>query len=810
MKPSVVLFPGCGGAILTARNKISGEEKIVWPRLRNGDKYVREILAGRVQKDSLLLENPESDWEIFASDDNFGLWASDVLMPNAKLPNSLHQYYHELSAHLQRNGYIPGVNLWGCPLDWRQDSAHHTYHTKIRNRIEEAYEKCGRQRVTIISHSATSISVRVFIQLFPEWASQHIERWVAIAGLFQGAGKHVDVFMRGYNFGVYDFIATNKSMFGATSKSTGLFWFVQPEYIPHSPKVAVRVKMEEKDEYGLPRFTPYMWFGYHVDPTTHECWDMDSIDPNSVDVAKTAQDATSSPQTPVFSHAVHPPTLPSQLDPLHRLEETDITRPPTFDEMVCRSALCLQPEPLPPLSSLFSGSHLKYASHANFVPSVLHRTFIPGVPTPDILDRHRVEYRHDPKQSTPDNVFTVIRPYQCVNNSDASTRRTADSQNPAPSPTFSEDINVLTPFGQGNTPSDTETTSEVIALFSEADESVSPYSPVQLLPLIKTATDSSAEAATPDTPYLGVSCTTQASVMSHPTHHKTPTSSSPNTTGAGHFSSYKLVEDDNHFVDSTLFPPSRLQQNLYDLYRYVHTFDHPDFLNEPFTAKQLEEHIRFFRNYPHTTPPLKRVVRRDGPLLRETGPIDDNAQSPNAAPSTDEQQNIRQFHLRKEFLAKRHFTLTSVAMPLSIFQPCSYPVHLPSLGINLFSIFGSGAPCEWHCLCTIDPSQCQKRKKKTDTPTQQFPFTSLYPLTAEEEAAFASIQPDDFSTCDKRWTTIDGDYTIPSFSASNDMMGSVAKFQLTGTRHMALLWDPRTLNLVSCILDLPLPFPDVV
>jgi hypothetical protein len=61
-----------------------------------------------------------------------------------------------------------------------------------------------------------------------------------------------------------------------------------------------------------------------------------------------------------------------------------------------------------------------------------------------------------------------------------------------------------------------------------------------------------------------------------------------------------------------------------------------------------------------------------------------------------------------------------------------------------------------------------------------------------------------------RFTMVDGDGTVPTFSAANDCLGSVARFEVKNVEHMALLWDKRILNIIANILGIRMPFPKVL
>ncbi|KAA6387504.1 MAG: hypothetical protein EZS28_016969 [Streblomastix strix] len=179
-------------------------------------------------------------------------------------------------------------------------------------------------------------------------------------------------------------------------------------------------------------------------------------------------------------------------------------------------------------------------------------------------------------------------------------------------------------------------------------------------------------------------------------------------------------------------------------------------------------------------------------------------------------------------------------------------------GIKLFNIFESGNNTDWHCLISVRPpvsysaqlnaprlfgeypSNIEREGNKQHTfpfnqtspnqfdyndpqhilsphrasadlfiespsiqttqnsPSQTFSYPSLF-LSPELIFAHSTIQ----------FNAIDGDTTVPCICAANDMIGAVARFEIRGTAHVEILMDKRLLNIIACVLNLPLHHPNV-
>ena len=169
------------------------------------------------------------------------------------------------------------------------------------------------------------------------------------------------------------------------------------------------------------------------------------------------------------------------------------------------------------------------------------------------------------------------------------------------------------------------------------------------------------------------------------------------------------------------------------------------------------------------------------------------------------------------------------------------PVDTRALGINLYNIYATGTKTAYHCLIDVKKKDIEreneklKEKQKKDTvPSQgnskkdgQSEYSSTLPSSSSSSSsssinsssspqhanplaqAFSEITPANLFSSTCRWVYVDGDGTVPAFSAANDRLGSVARFELPGVAHMEILYDKRMLNILAAVLHLDMPYPDI-
>ncbi|KAA6319417.1 MAG: putative phospholipase A1, partial [Streblomastix strix] len=146
-------------------------------------------------------ESLMNEFKIFSPQKNSGLWTREYLV--YKLP------HHDLVQLLKNNGYVPGVNLFGFPYDWRQFFATPQFQSQLLNRINEAYEKSGNRKIDIITHSLGGIVFKIFCVFHPDAVNKYVRRWISIACPFNGA-RILQSLVFGHNLGVSNVIADPK------------------------------------------------------------------------------------------------------------------------------------------------------------------------------------------------------------------------------------------------------------------------------------------------------------------------------------------------------------------------------------------------------------------------------------------------------------------------------------------------------------------------------------------------------------------------------------------------------------------------
>lgn len=113
---------------------------------------------------------------------------------------------------LKLNGYEPGKNLFGYPYDWRQSPACKKTMNKLKERVEEEFERSGYKKIYVITHSLGGVVFMCFMQHYPDVVRRCIRGWMPIACPFKGATKFLEAMIYGYNFGQLSVIAPPEDM----------------------------------------------------------------------------------------------------------------------------------------------------------------------------------------------------------------------------------------------------------------------------------------------------------------------------------------------------------------------------------------------------------------------------------------------------------------------------------------------------------------------------------------------------------------------------------------------------------------------
>ncbi|KAI4378056.1 hypothetical protein MLD38_015596 [Melastoma candidum] len=190
----VVLVSGIGGSILHSRKKNKkGFQTRVWVRMLLADLEFKKKLWSLYNVDTGYTEQLEEDAEILVPDDDYGLYAIDILDPSLvvlfvkwiRLKEVYH--FHDMIKMLVGVGYKKGSTLFGYGYDFRQSNRVDKHMEGFRAKLETAYKASGGRKVDIISHSMGGLLVSCFLALHSEAFAKYVNKWICIACPFQGA-----------------------------------------------------------------------------------------------------------------------------------------------------------------------------------------------------------------------------------------------------------------------------------------------------------------------------------------------------------------------------------------------------------------------------------------------------------------------------------------------------------------------------------------------------------------------------------------------------------------------------------------------
>ncbi|EYU39472.1 hypothetical protein ABFS82_06G201800 [Erythranthe guttata] len=168
----VVLISGIAGSILNSKPKKLGFETRVWVRILLADLEFKKKLWSIYNPDTGYTEALDDNTEIVVPQDDYGLYAIDILDPSVMLVGC---------------GYKKGTTLFGYGYDFRQSNRIGQLMDGLKEKLEAAYKASGGRKVNIISHSMGGLLVTCFISLHSEIFSRYVNKWITIATPFQGA-----------------------------------------------------------------------------------------------------------------------------------------------------------------------------------------------------------------------------------------------------------------------------------------------------------------------------------------------------------------------------------------------------------------------------------------------------------------------------------------------------------------------------------------------------------------------------------------------------------------------------------------------
>ncbi|XP_052185966.1 phospholipase A(1) LCAT3-like [Diospyros lotus] len=186
----VLLVSGIGGSMLHSKWKKFGFQTRVWVRLLLADREFKKKLWSVYNPRTGYTESLDDGTEIVVPEDDYGLYAIDILDPSA-IVKCLHltevYHFHDMIDMLIGCGYKKGTTLFGYGYDFRQSNRIEKLKDGFKEKLETAYKAASGRKVNIISHSMGGLLVMCFISLHNDVFSKYVNKWICIACPFQGA-----------------------------------------------------------------------------------------------------------------------------------------------------------------------------------------------------------------------------------------------------------------------------------------------------------------------------------------------------------------------------------------------------------------------------------------------------------------------------------------------------------------------------------------------------------------------------------------------------------------------------------------------
>ncbi|KAL1552189.1 Phospholipase A(1) lcat3 [Salvia divinorum] len=186
----VLLVSGIAGSILNSKSKKNGSETRVWVRILLADLEFRRKLWSIYNPETGYTESLDVDSEIVVPQDDYGLYAIDILDPSTFV-KCLHvsdlYHFHDMIEMLVGCGYEKGTTLFGYGYDFRQSNRIGQIMDGLKEKLVTAYKASGGRKVNLISHSMGGLLVSCFISLHSDVFSKYVNKWITIATPFQGA-----------------------------------------------------------------------------------------------------------------------------------------------------------------------------------------------------------------------------------------------------------------------------------------------------------------------------------------------------------------------------------------------------------------------------------------------------------------------------------------------------------------------------------------------------------------------------------------------------------------------------------------------
>ncbi|XP_015875755.2 phospholipase A(1) LCAT3 [Ziziphus jujuba] len=186
----VLLVSGIGGSIMHSKTKRFGFEIRVWVRILLADLEFKKKVWSIYNPKTGYTETLDENTELVVPDDDYGLYAIDILDPSAII-KCLHltevYQFHDMIDMLVGCGYKKGTTLFGYGYDFRQSNRIDKSMEDLKVKLETAYKASGGRKVNIISHSMGGLLVLCFLSLHSDVFTKYVNKWICIACPFQGA-----------------------------------------------------------------------------------------------------------------------------------------------------------------------------------------------------------------------------------------------------------------------------------------------------------------------------------------------------------------------------------------------------------------------------------------------------------------------------------------------------------------------------------------------------------------------------------------------------------------------------------------------
>ncbi|TQD86246.1 hypothetical protein C1H46_028178 [Malus baccata] len=142
----VLLVSGIGGSILHSKRRKLGFDTRVWVRILLADLEFKKKLWSIYNPQTGYTETLDKDTEIVVPDDDYGLYAIDILDPSwfVKLIRLKEVYqFHDMIDMLVGCGYKKGTTLFGYGYDFRQSNRIGKLMEGLKVKLETAYKASG-------------------------------------------------------------------------------------------------------------------------------------------------------------------------------------------------------------------------------------------------------------------------------------------------------------------------------------------------------------------------------------------------------------------------------------------------------------------------------------------------------------------------------------------------------------------------------------------------------------------------------------------------------------------------------------------